>query len=128
MIRRPFGLILVCAVAAVGSGCGYNPRAPLDAIVTADGTQGPPVYFAGETPSRSVAVVRGSLAVRTCRYRYNKLEEEGESLAMLQAKARRLGADAIVDTSFYSLYYGAKSPCRMSVGATGMAVTFVPSS
>ena len=89
-----------------------DPQAPL-AVFRAD---------ASGAPAPPVKAVLGAVSDHLCRRPWDMEATDAEALAPLQAKARALGANALIDVRFDRHRTDLKSICWQRVSVTGSAV------
>jgi hypothetical protein len=82
------------------------------AVFRADASGSPP----------QVKTVLGAVSDHLCRRPWDAAATDAEALAPLEAKARALGANALVDVRFDRHRTDLKSPCWQRVSVTGSAV------
>ena len=79
-----------------------------------------PAGAAGSPPA--VKAVLGTVSGQLCRRPWDMAATDAEALAPLEAKARALGANGLVDVRFDRRRTDLKSACWQRVSATGSAV------
>lgn len=85
------------------------------------------VYPVGAAPATAVQVI-GPVSGQICRRPWDAAATDAEAVAPLQAKARAMGANAVIDVSLDRTRADLKAPCWQRVSARGMAVVLGPTS
>jgi hypothetical protein len=81
------------------------------------------VFPAGASgPPPAVKTVLGTVSGQLCRRPWDTAATDAQALAPLEAKARALGADGLVDVRFDRHRTDLKSTCWQRVSVTGSAV------
>ncbi len=116
---RMAGSVLAVLVAAAplashaSSGAGASNET--FAVFTADSSGSPP----------AAKTVIGAISDHLCRRPWDTAASDAEALAPLEARARALGANGLVDVKFDRHRTDLKSKCWQKVTVTGTAVVFV---
>jgi hypothetical protein len=93
-----------------------NPQAPI------------PVFWAdtSRSPPPRVRTVLGPVSDHLCRRPWDTAATDAEALAPIEAKARELGANALINVRFDRRRADLKSRCWQSVSVTASAVLLQP--
>jgi hypothetical protein len=112
------------AALAVATLVASSPLIPQGAAAQGGGSQAELAVFRADTsgPPPAVRTVLGVVSDHLCRRPWDMAATDAEALAPLEAKARALGANALVDVRFDRHRTELKSMCWQRVSVTGSAV------
>lgn len=114
MAPAAFALATFAAAAPLMAQGAAAPEAPKVTFV---------VYPASASgPPPAVKAVLGTVSGQLCRKPWDAAATDAEALAPLEAKARALGANGLVDVRFDRQRTDLKSKCWQRVSVTGSAV------
>jgi len=114
--------LMVPAALAVATFAASSPLMAQGAAAPGEPTVTFVVFPAGASGPPAVKTVLATVSDQLCRRPWDAAATDAEALAPLEAKARALGANGLVDVRFDRHRSDLKSKCWQRVSVTGAAV------